>query len=234
MCQESLDRQTTILNLQFLLRILNMKTSLNLLLALCFTSHSASAWSVSEKSSSLSTRVSRRDALQKVGLASLIASTPSLLVLPANADDDKDKGYITTPRGLKYKVTQPPTDATSPTPQRAQNVKAKYTLYLNGFPEDTFSATKIDSSKGVFGEKPFGFMAGVGGVIKGWDLIIMEMRVGEARKLVIPAEFGYGAKGAGGKIPGGATLYFDVELAEIGGMPELGPEQYKWLEENPL
>jgi hypothetical protein len=216
-----------------------MKTSLNLLLALCFISGSARAFSVSDKSSSLSTRIdtdhlsSRRDALQKVGFASLIASAPSMLVLPANADDDK--GYITTSRGIKYKVTQPPTDVTSPTPQRAQNVKAKYTLYLNSFPEDDFTAVKIDSSnKGFMGEKPFGFMAGIGQVIKGWDLMIMEMRVGEVRKLVIPADLGYGEKGAGGKIPGRATLYFDVELAEIGDMPELGEKQYKWLEENPL
>ena len=173
--------------------------------------------------------MSRRDVV-----TTLVAVAPALsLVTPAYADASQDD-YITTPRGIKYKVTSPPTDPSSSKPERAQKVKAKYTLYLNGFPEDTVKAVKIDSSKGFLGEKPFEFMAGVSQVIKGWDLIIMEMREGEARKLVIPSDFGYGDKGFGGKIPGGANLYFNVELAEIGDMPKLGPEQYKWMEENPL
>jgi len=151
----------------------------------------------------------------------------------AEAAEDADD-YITTSRGLKYKVVTPPTDPDSPLPLRAQKVKAKYTLYLNGFPEDTESSKKIDSSKGLLGEKPFEFLAGVSQVIKGWDLSIMEMRVGEARKLVIPSALGYGEKGAGGKIPGGATLYFDVELAEIGARAKIGEDQVKWLEDNPL
>jgi len=161
----------------------------------------------------------------------LVAASTSAFLRPAYAEDD---GYVTTPRGIKYKITQPPVDPASATPDRAQKVKAKYTLYLNGFPEDTDKAVKVDSSKGIFGEKPFEFLAGVSQVIKGWDLSIMDMRVGEARKLVIPADLGYGEKGAGGKIPGGATLYFDVELAETGEMAKMGEEQKQWLEEHPL
>ncbi len=153
---------------------------------------------------------------------------------PARADPLEEDGYITTPRGVKYKVVKPPNDENSPSPKRAQKVKAFYTLYLNGFPEDVPSSTKIDSSKGFLGEKPFEFLAGVSQVIKGWDLAIMDMKVGEARKLIITSDLGYGDKGAGGRIPGKATLYFDIELLDIGAESKLGPEQYKWLEENPL
>mmetsp|Transcript_502 Transcript_502/g.1137 ORF Transcript_502/g.1137 Transcript_502/m.1137 type:complete len:202 (-) Transcript_502:84-689(-) len=149
---------------------------------------------------------------------------------PAFADDV----YTTTDKGIKYQVTAPPTDSDSPSPVRGQKVKTKYTLWLNGFPEDTPSAQKIDSSKGPFGDKPFEFFAGVSQVIKGWDLTILDMKVGEERKLVIPAVLGYGEKGAGGQIPGGSTLYFKVELAEIGPAPSLNADQKKWLEDNPL
>jgi FKBP-type peptidyl-prolyl cis-trans isomerase len=146
-----------------------------------------------------------------------------------------DEQYIITPKGIKYKVIKPPNDTTSPTPKRAQKVKAKYTLYLNGFPEDTSNSVKIDSTKGILGgERPFEFLAGVSQVIKGWDLAIMDMRVGEARKLVIPSDLGYGDKGAGRAIPGGSTLYFDLELVGMGEMAKMGEEQYRWLEEHPL
>jgi hypothetical protein len=210
-----------------------MKKEFTYLIALCFICDSTRAWSISDKTAAVtSNQLTRRDTLQTVSLVSLVASTTPLFLLPAHAEDD---GCITTPRGIKYKITQPPLDQTSATPDRAQRVKAKYTLYLNGFPEDpNGKAVKIDSSKGILGEKPFEFLAGVSQVIKGWDLTIMDMRVGEARKLVIPADLGYGEKGAGGKIPGGATLYFDVELAEIGAMAKMGEEQNKWLDEHPL
>ena len=161
----------------------------------------------------------------------ITTSTGTFYQLSAEADTGNE--FIITERGLKYRVMKPPNDVDSPNPKRAQKVKASYTLYLNGFPEDT-SSVKIDSSKGILGEKPFGFLAGVSQVIKGWDLAIMDMKVGEARKLIINSDLGYGDKGAGGKIPGGATLYFDVELTEIGAESKLGPEQYKWLEEHPL
>ena len=52
-------------------------------------------------------------------------------------------------------------------------------------------------------------------VIKGWDSGLLGACVGEKRKLVIPPEMGYGAAGAGGKIPGNAVLLFDVEVVSI-------------------
>eukprot|EP00567_Pseudictyota_dubia_P008519 CAMPEP_0197444858 /NCGR_PEP_ID=MMETSP1175-20131217/10219_1 /TAXON_ID=1003142 /ORGANISM="Triceratium dubium, Strain CCMP147" /LENGTH=201 /DNA_ID=CAMNT_0042975719 /DNA_START=158 /DNA_END=759 /DNA_ORIENTATION=- len=159
--------------------------------------------------------------------ASSISSTLTLggcIISPANAIDLT--GYTDGPRGLKYAVTKVG-NPESPKPKRAQEVKAAYTLFLDGFEED--GGKKIDSSKGFFGDQPFKFLAGVGQVIPGWDLAIMDMKAGEGRRLVVPPSLGYGERGAGGRIPGGATLYFDVELVEIGNMAKIGPEQEKWL-----
>ncbi|PPD68857.1 hypothetical protein GOBAR_DD34262 [Gossypium barbadense] len=65
------------------------------------------------------------------------------------------------------------------------------------------------------GRAPFKFRLGVGEVIKGWDVGVEGMRVGDKRKLVIPPAMGYGSKGAGGRIPPNAWLEFDVELVGV-------------------
>lgn len=56
---------------------------------------------------------------------------------------------------------------------------------------------------------------GVGQVIAGWDKGLQEMCEGEKRKLQIPPQDGYGDRGAGSSIPGGATLVFDGESSEV-------------------
>ncbi|OJJ07329.1 hypothetical protein ASPVEDRAFT_46669 [Aspergillus versicolor CBS 583.65] len=66
---------------------------------------------------------------------------------------------------------------------------------------------------------PLGFKLGSGRVIKGWDQGLLDMCIGEKRKLTIPPEYGYGDRGVG-PIPGGATLIFDTELVEIEGVPK--------------
>ncbi|VAW71992.1 Peptidylprolyl isomerase, FKBP-type [hydrothermal vent metagenome] len=83
-------------------------------------------------------------------------------------------------------------------------------VHYTGWLED---GTKFDSS--VDRDDPFRFPIGAQMVIKGWDEGIIGMKVGGKRKLTIPPELAYGSAGAGGVIPGDATLIFELELLEI-------------------
>jgi FKBP-type peptidyl-prolyl cis-trans isomerase len=71
---------------------------------------------------------------------------------------------------------------------------------------------QFDSSRG---RTPFEVTLGQRRVIAGWEQGLQGMKVGEKRKLTIPPDLGYGARGAGGVIPPNATLVFEVELLEI-------------------
>ena len=70
---------------------------------------------------------------------------------------------------------------------------------------------EFDSS---VGREPFSFQVGAGQVIKGWDVGVQGMKVGGKRTLIVPADMGYGAGGAG-PIPPNATLVFEVELLDV-------------------
>jgi FKBP-type peptidyl-prolyl cis-trans isomerase FkpA len=83
-------------------------------------------------------------------------------------------------------------------------------LYENSAPDK--KGKQFDSS---VGNKPFRFKVGGGEVIQGWDQGVVGMKVGGKRRLTIPADLAYGSSGAGGVIPPGATLVFDVELKAI-------------------
>jgi len=92
-----------------------------------------------------------------------------------------------------------------------QHVTVHYTGWLQN--EDGSAGNKFDSSKDR--NDPFEFPLGAGHVIKGWDEGVQGMKVGGARKLIIPSSLGYGTRGAGGVIPPNATLIFEVELLGV-------------------
>ncbi|XP_054271669.1 peptidyl-prolyl cis-trans isomerase FKBP2 [Macrosteles quadrilineatus] len=99
--------------------------------------------------------------------------------------------------------------------KRVENCKVKSKkgdflhMHYRGTLED---GTEFDSS---LSRDPLTFTLGSGQVIKGWDQGLMGMCEGEKRKLVIPPHLAYGSNGAPPKIPGDATLKFDVELIKI-------------------
>mmetsp|Transcript_37849 Transcript_37849/g.75796 ORF Transcript_37849/g.75796 Transcript_37849/m.75796 type:complete len:110 (+) Transcript_37849:22-351(+) len=92
-------------------------------------------------------------------------------------------------------------------PKQGQTLEMHYrgTLASNG--EEFDSSFKRN--------KPFQFKIGVGQVIRGWDEGVMKMSVGEKAKLIMTADYGYGAQGAGGVIPPNADLIFEVQLLRV-------------------
>lgn len=102
---------------------------------------------------------------------------------------------------------------TGPAVAAGQTAVVHYTGWLWDAAAPENKGRKFDSSRD-HGDT-FAFRVGGGEVIRGWDQGVEGMKVGGKRRLVIPPELGYGARGAGGVIPGGATLVFDVELMGI-------------------
>ncbi|MCZ8110511.1 MAG: FKBP-type peptidyl-prolyl cis-trans isomerase [Betaproteobacteria bacterium] len=94
-----------------------------------------------------------------------------------------------------------------------QRVRVHYTGWLHDPAAANQRGRKFDSSKDR--GQPFSFGLGRGEVIRGWDEGVQGMKVGGTRVLTIPAEMGYGARGAGGVIPPNATLVFEVELLAV-------------------
>ena len=110
---------------------------------------------------------------------------------------------ITTETGLQIEEIKVGDGETAAS---GQFVSVHYTGWLT-------DGSKFDSSKDR--DEPFEFSLGQRMVIAGWDEGVQGMRVGGVRKLTIPPQLGYGARGAGGVIPPNATLVFEVELLDI-------------------
>ncbi len=129
---------------------------------------------------------------------------PTAAKPPAKPKEDKPKvSEVTTPSGLKYTVVKAGSGTEA---QAGKTVSVHYTGWLT-------NGTKFDSS--VDRGTPFEFPLGQGRVIKGWDEGVAGMKVGEKRKLTIPADLAYGKNGFPPVIPANSVLIFDVELLGV-------------------
>ena len=128
------------------------------------------------------------------------------------AANKSKEGVVILPSGLQYKIL---TEGTGPKPTASDTVVCNYRGTL-------ISGAEFDSSykRG----QPASFP--VNGVIKGWTEALQLMPVGSKWQLFVPAELGYGDRGAGADIGPGATLIFEVELLSIQGKdkPEGAPK----------
>jgi peptidylprolyl isomerase len=147
----------------------------------------------------------RRDIVVALAAAATVNAIALECSTPATAQTARRP--MTTASGLQIIDTQAGTGAS---PKSGQTCVMHYTgwLYENGT-----KGKKFDSS--VDRGQPFEFPIGMGRVIAGWDEGVATMKVGGKRTLIIPANLGYGARGAGGVIPPNATLMFDVELLAV-------------------
>jgi peptidylprolyl isomerase len=156
--------------------------------------------------------------MKRISLLLPAALAATLAVAPAVADDVKptpapeaekksESKMKATPSGLQYEDIK---EGTGATPKAGQICVMDYTGWLW---ENGAKGKKFDSS--VDRGTPFEFPIGQGRVIKGWDEGVATMKVGGKRLLLIPAQLGYGSRGAGGVIPPNATLLFEVELIAV-------------------
>jgi FKBP-type peptidyl-prolyl cis-trans isomerase FklB len=116
-------------------------------------------------------------------------------------ENKKRPGVITLPDGLQYEIL---TKGTGPVPKATDTVQANYMgTLING--------EEFDNSY----KRGQPLTIPVSGVIRGWTEALEMMPVGSKWKLFIPSDLGYGDRGAGGAIPGGSALIFEIELLNI-------------------
>jgi len=126
-------------------------------------------------------------------------------VLSGSPTELPEDAFTETAGGLRYAIIEEGDGATA---EAGRIVAVHYTGWLK-------DGTRFDSS--LNRGEPFSFTLGAGEVIDGWDEGVAGMQVGEKRQLIIPPDLAYGDQGAGGAIPPGATLIFEVELLEVMG-----------------
>ncbi len=134
----------------------------------------------------------------------------SILAMPIARAQNSSTKTASAPSGMSFKKN----DVKIGSGKEAANGKS-LTVHYSGWLLTPTAPNQhgvlFDSS---VGGKPFTFLLGSGKVIKGWDQGLVGMKVGGKRTLIIPAELGYGVRGAG-PIPPNANLIFDIELLEV-------------------
>ena len=129
-----------------------------------------------------------------------------LAIEKKEAEEELDKiaaGFDRTDSGLRYKIIQ---EGSGKKAEKGKTVSVHYKGQLA-------DGTVFDSS--YKRNQPIDFQLGAGQVIAGWDEGVGLLNVGAKARFVVPSDLGYGSRGAGGVIPGGATLIFDVELMDV-------------------
>lgn len=127
----------------------------------------------------------------------------------------KRSGVVSLPSGLQYEVLKKGNE-NSPTPKLQDTVVAHYAGTL-------IDGKEFDNSY----KRGEPLTIPVGGVIKGWTEALQLMHIGDKWRVYIPSELGYGDRGAGADIPGGAALVFEMELLEIKPAATDTPKQEK-------
>ena len=132
---------------------------------------------------------------------------------------------------LKVDVYEGPTECEGADMVQVGNfLSMHYTGTIDESSETGEKGKKFDSSRDR--GSTFDFPIGQGKVIKGWDEGLLGLCKGAKATLIIPPDYGYGASGAGGDIPGGATLNFDVEVVEISDKAPPGPNYFAMIDED--